>query len=109
MRHSTEPSDHLRAFQICEKISRTLSGKLLHNNEVWLLVQDVSLRCSVFGIPSAVVSWWRGERLVANNSRLVHGWEEQFYRVVEHRANTHQVSQIYNMHCRASTQSQSLS
>ena len=52
----------------------------------------MSLRCSVFGIPSAVVSWWRGERLVANNSRLVHEWEEQFYRVVEHRANTHQVS-----------------
>ena len=51
----------------------------------------MSLRCSVFGIPSAVVSWWRGERLVANNSRLVHQWEEQFYRVVEHRANTHQV------------------
>ena len=51
----------------------------------------MSLRCSVFGIPSAAVSWWRGERLVANNSRLVHEWEEQFYRVVEHRANTHQV------------------
>ena len=53
----------------------------------------MSLRCSVFGIPSAVVSWWRGERLVANHSRLVHEWEEQFYRVVEHRANTHQVSE----------------
>ena len=58
----------------------------------------MSLRCSVFGIPSAVVSWWRGERLVANNSRLVHKWEEQFYRVVEHRATSHQVRK-----CRGTT------
>ncbi len=52
---------------------------------------NVSLRCSVFGIPAASVSWWHGNRLVANASRLEHAWEAQFYAVLEHRANAHQV------------------
>ena len=52
---------------------------------------NLSLRCSVFGIPSASVSWWLDNRLVANNSRLEHKWERQFYEILEHRANSHQV------------------
>ncbi len=52
---------------------------------------NVSLRCSVFGIPAASVAWWHGNRLVANRSRLEHAWEGQFYAVLEHRANPHQV------------------
>ena len=57
--------------------------------------RNLSFRCSVFGIPSASVSWWLDNRLIANRSKLTHTWEEQFYALVEHRSNAHQVSK----HC----------
>ena len=39
--------------------------------------RNVSLRCTVFGIPSASVSWWHDNRLVSNGSKLEHAWEDQ--------------------------------
>ena len=53
---------------------------------------NVSLRCSVFGLPSASVSWWHSNRLVANGSELQHAWEDQYYSIAEYRTNEHQVS-----------------
>ena len=52
---------------------------------------NVSLRCSVFGLPSASVSWWHSNRLVANGSELQHAWEDQYYSIGEYRTNDHQV------------------
>jgi len=52
---------------------------------------NVSLRCSVYGIPSAHVSWWHGNRLVANGSSLEHAWDAQHYAVMEHRASERRV------------------
>ena len=52
---------------------------------------NVSLRCSVFGLPSASVSWWHSNRLVANGSELQHAWEDQYYSIAEYRTNEHQV------------------
>ena len=52
---------------------------------------NVSLRCSVFGLPSASVSWWHSNRLVANGSELQHAWEDQYYSIAEYRSNDHQV------------------
>lgn len=52
---------------------------------------NVSLRCSVFGLPSASVSWWHSNRLVANGSDLQHAWEDQYYSIAEYRTNDHQV------------------
>ena len=57
---------------------------------------NVSLRCSVFGLPSASVSWWHSNRLVANGSELQHAWEDQYYTIAEYRTNEHQV-QILNL------------
>lgn len=54
--------------------------------------RNVSLRCSVFAVPAAVVTWWRANRLVANSSVFEHLWEEQFYHIVEHRSNSHQLT-----------------
>ena len=64
---------------------------------------NVSLRCSVFGLPSAVVSWWsvhqqlseQKPRLVANGTRLIQSWEDQYYAINEYRTNAHQVSLIF--------------
>eukprot|EP00094_Tigriopus_californicus_P002317 TCALIF_02237-PA protein Name:"Protein of unknown function" AED:0.56 eAED:0.56 QI:0/0/0/0.33/1/1/3/0/262 len=53
--------------------------------------RNVSLRCSVFAVPAAIVTWWRANRLVANSSVFEHLWEEQFYHIVEHRSNSHQM------------------
>ena len=39
--------------------------------------RNVSLRCTVFGIPSASVSWWHDNRLVSNGTKLEHAWEDQ--------------------------------
>ena len=68
---------------------------------------NVSLRCSVFGLPSAVVSWWSNQRvpltdtetaiftrrLVANGTRLLQSWEDQYYAINEYRTNAHQVNE----------------
>ena len=56
---------------------------------------NVSLRCSVFGLPSASVSWWHSNRLVANGSELQHAWEDQYYSIGEYRTNDHQVQTIF--------------
>ena len=83
--------------------NRTLAG--LHLEELACLPQvepaalvtdavagaNVSLRCSVFGLPSASVSWWHSNRLVANGSELQHAWEDQYYSIAEYRSNDHQV------------------
>ena len=37
-------------------------------------------------------------RLVANSSRLEHSWEAQFYAVLEHRTNSHQVRAVPKKH-----------
>ena len=55
---------------------------------------NVSLRCSVFGLPSASVSWWHSNRLVANGSELQHAWEDQYYSIAEYRTNEHQVQSL---------------
>lgn len=86
--------------------NRTLAG--LHLEELACLPQvepaalvtdavagaNVSLRCSVFGLPSASVSWWHSNRLVANGSELQHAWEDQYYSIAEYRSNDHQVRKI---------------
>ena len=58
---------------------------------------NVSLRCSVFGLPSASVSWWHSNRLVANGSELQHAWEDQYYSIAEYRTNEHQVKTHFYM------------
>ena len=87
--------------------NRTLAG--LHLEELACLPQvepaalvtdavagaNVSLRCSVFGLPSASVSWWHSNRLVANGSELRHAWEDQYYSIGEYRTNDHQVQTIF--------------
>ena len=52
---------------------------------------NVSLKCSAFGLPSASVSWWHSNRLVANGSELTHAWEDQYFAISEYRTNAHQV------------------
>jgi len=44
--------------------------------------KNISLRCTVFGIPSALVSWWHDNRLVSNGSKLEHAWEDQVIKQV---------------------------
>jgi hypothetical protein len=56
--------------------------------------RNISLRCTVFGIPPASVSWWHDNRLVSNGSKLEHAWEDQYYAVAEYRTNAHQVSKV---------------
>ena len=86
--------------------NRTLAG--LHLEELACLPQvepaalvtdavagaNVSLRCSVFGLPSASVSCWHSNRLLANGSELQHAWEDQYYSIAEYRSNDHQVRKI---------------
>ena len=73
-------------------------GKMSSRDGAAVVGSNVSLRCSVFGLPSAVVSWWSFEqdqlvqpRLIARGTDLTHSWEDQYYSVNEYRTNAHQV------------------